>query len=38
MPFFNIIVYRYLFNYSDLVGIIGTKLFEASAQYRKGIL
>ena len=38
MPSFNAIVYKYLFNYSDLVGIIGTKLFKASAQYRKGIL
>ena len=38
MPSFNVIVYRYLFNYSDLAGIIGTKLFKASAQYRKSIL
>ena len=38
MPFSNIIVYRYLSNYSNLANIISTKLFEASAQYRKGIL
>ena len=38
MPSFNIIVCRYLSNYSDLAGIISTKLFKASVQYRKGIL
>ena len=38
MPFSNIIVYKYLFNYSNLAGIISTKLFKASAQYRKSIL